>query len=54
VSVTGIQVEHHLKWGIFHMDNSALWQVSSDDNLRIPQWVSRHAAYVEGRLLVKN
>lgn len=53
VSVTGIQVEHHLKWGIFHMDNSALWQVSSDDNLRIPQWVSRHAAYVEGRLFSK-
>ncbi|HRG43220.1 MAG TPA: hypothetical protein PKY97_02105, partial [Saprospiraceae bacterium] len=53
LSVTGIQVKHQLKWGVFHMDNSALWQLSSDDNLRLPQWVSRHAAYVEGRLFSK-
>jgi len=50
VSVTGIEAVHRLKIKAFHLDNTLLWQLSSDDQLRVPQWVSRHAAYVEGRL----
>lgn len=50
VSVTGIQGKHHLKIGVFHLDNSILWQAGTDGALRVPAWVSHHAAYLEARL----
>lgn len=51
ISVTGIQAQYNLKAGPFHLDNSVLWQASTDKDIRVPGLAGSHAAYWEASLL---
>ncbi len=50
ISVTGIQAQYYLKAGSFHLDNSVLWQATTDKDIRVPALAGRHAAYWEASL----
>ncbi len=50
ISILQLIVDQNFKLGNFHLDNSVILQSASEDEIRLPEFYSRHSLYFEGNI----
>ncbi len=54
INIGQLAVKHHLKIWNIHLVNTLAWQPNGGDVLRLPEWITRHSLYGQGKVFKNN